>query len=173
MPSAGRPPLVVDFATSVVAEGKVRNARIEGRPIPDGWVLDREGQPTVDPTDLYDDGMLLPAGAYKGYGLSVLVELLGGLLTGMGAPMLPEAGRFINGMLFIILDIGTFRSVEEFEADARRLGDILVETPTDAETDCVLLPGDLEERTRAARARGVPIDAGTWDALRRSGGPSS
>ena len=111
--SAGIPvddsePVVLDFATSAVAEGKVRVARNRGKSIPEGWILNNEGLPTTDPSDLYDDGVLLWAAGHKGYGLSLLVEFLGGILAGNSVPGLPDY-KPRNGVLFIVLDIEPFR----------------------------------------------------------------
>ena len=84
IPLQDRPALLLDFATSAVAEGKVRVALNSGKPIPEGWVLDRQGRQTRDPADLYNDGMLLPAAGHKGYSLALLADFLGGILTGSG-----------------------------------------------------------------------------------------
>ena len=89
IPLQDRPSLLLDFATSAVAEGKVRVAMNGGKPIPEGLVLDKHGRPTRNPADLYDDGMLLPAAGHKGYSLALLTDLLGGVLTGAGGPTLP------------------------------------------------------------------------------------
>ena len=75
--------MVLDFATSVVAEGKVRVAFDAGKSIPEGWVIRADGQPTTDPKDLYEGGKLLPAAGHKGYGLAMLMEFLGGALVGL------------------------------------------------------------------------------------------
>ncbi|MEJ5198922.1 MAG: adenylosuccinate synthetase, partial [Anaerolineae bacterium] len=77
-------PFLMDFAASVVAEGKLRVAMAKGVPIPEGWILDKERKPTTNPADFYDGGVLLPLGGHKGYGLLMVADLLGGALTGLG-----------------------------------------------------------------------------------------
>ena len=165
VPLPGEPPLVMDFATSVVAEGKVRIARNSGKPIPEGWILDREGRPSTRPQDLYAGGVLLPAAGHKGYGLSLLVELLGGALTGAGCPVFPGYAMN-NGVLFLVLDPGAFRPREAFDADARRLVEAIRTTRPAPGFQEVLLPGEPERRTAQERqARGIPMDATTWQGL--------
>lgn len=163
LPIANHPPFVLDFATTVVAEGKVNVARIAQTKLPDGWILDAAGQPSNDPNDLYADGMLNPAGAYKGYGLGLLVELLGGILSGSGWPALPDGRRFENGMLFITVDIERFRPLLHFMDD----GETLIKrakaiTPIQG-SDGVLYPGEPEYRMQQERStNGIPLEPNLW-----------
>ena len=79
-----------------------------GKEIPEGWALDKNGSPTKNPGDVYDGGMLLPAAGHKGFGLALLTDYLGGILTGAGGPGIP--GSILgNGVLFIFLNISYFR----------------------------------------------------------------
>lgn len=165
IPLQGREPVVLDFATSVRAEGKVRIARNQGRPVPGGWIVNAEGRPTTDPNDLYAGGMLLPAGEYKGYGLSLLVEFLGGVLTGDGCPALPGY-RKGNGVLFLALAIDAFRPLDDFLAEGAALAEAVKATPPAPGFDEVLLPGEPETRAaRQRRATGIEIDGATWGQL--------
>jgi uncharacterized oxidoreductase len=164
VPVDGRPPLLVDFATSTVAEGKLRVARNRGQAIPAGWVVTAEGHPTTDPADFYAGGALLPAAGHKGYGLGMLVELLGGLLTDGGDPQRPTAHSG-HGLLLIALAPGLFRPAEAFLADAAALCARAAAVPPAAGFAEVLIPGDPEHRTRAARAAAVPVDDTTWSML--------
>ncbi|MCA9998055.1 MAG: Ldh family oxidoreductase [Anaerolineales bacterium] len=162
----GRSPFILDFATSVLAEGKVRVARNAGKSLAEGVILDKEGHPSTNPHDLYAGGMLLPAGLYKGYGLSLLIELLGGVLTGMGNPALPEYDRFYNGVLFIVLAIEPFRPLADFLLDAGRLAEAVTATKPAPGSHGVLLPGEPEEQTAFMRCRdGIPLDETTWGEL--------
>jgi uncharacterized oxidoreductase len=165
VPLADRPPFVLDFATSAVAEGKVRVARNGGKEIPTGWVLDKEGNSTTNPEDLYEGGMLVPAAGHKGYSLSLLVDLLGGMLTGGGSA--PQDGTMqSNGVLFIVLSIAAFRTPEEFAAEAVAMVDRIKSTPTAPGFSAVLLPGEPEQQSAAQRSTsGVPLDDGTWAQL--------
>jgi uncharacterized oxidoreductase len=165
VPVAGRPPVVIDFATSAVAEGKLRVARNRGLPVPEGLILAPDGRPSTNPEDFYAGGVLLPAAGHKGYGLSLLVELLGGLLTGSGSPVLAGFGGG-NGVLFLVLAIEAFRPPEAFLADAAVLCGQVKATPPAPGFAEVLLPGEPEHQT-AARRRidGIPIDQVTWAQL--------
>jgi uncharacterized oxidoreductase len=163
VPLGDHPPFVLDFATSAVAEGKVRVARNSGKEIPTGWVLDKEGNPTTNPADLYEGGMLVPAAGHKGYSLALLIDLLGGMLTGGGSA--PEAGSTMqsNGVLFIVLAVSAFRTPEEFAEEAQAMVDRIKDTPLAPGFSAILLPGEPEQQTAAQRrANGVPLDDGTW-----------
>lgn len=165
VPLGDGPPFVLDFATSAVAEGKVRVARNGGKEIPTGWVLDKDGNPTTNPADLYEGGMLVPAAGHKGYSLALLVDLLGGLLTGGGS--VPQGGTMqSNGVLFIVLHISAFRSPEAFAEEAEAMAERIKTTPPAPGFSAVLLPGEPEQMTAATRrAEGVPLDDGTWAQL--------
>ena len=157
VPRAGGPEIVVDFATSSVAEGKLVLARAAGQSVAPGLIIDDHGQPTTDPNDFYAGGALLPFGGHKGSGLSIMIELAGGVLSGMGAsPMADYAGG--NGTVLVALDIEAFMPLEEylekaaeFWAQAKRVG----AGPLNAE---VLMPGEIEDLTRTRRlAEGIPV----------------
>ena len=165
IPLQDRPSLLLDFATSAVAEGKVRVALNSGKPIPEGWALDKTGAPTSNPADLYDDGMLLPAAGHKGYGLALLSDFLGGILTGAGAPGLP--GSILgNGVLFILLNIEEFRPLANFFADGTHIAERIKATKPAPGFDEVLLPGEPEARSAQARQEnGIPLDENTWSQI--------
>jgi LDH2 family malate/lactate/ureidoglycolate dehydrogenase len=153
----GKPPVVMDWATSVVAEGKLAVARDRGLPIAEGIVRDADGRMSTDPNDFYAGGMLLPFADHKGYGLSVLIELVAGLLTGGGIASMPDyAGDF--GTVLMAFPIGTFQPVDEFRTRTEEFCRRLAETPLAPGHTEVLVPGEPEERTRAERERdGIPI----------------
>jgi uncharacterized oxidoreductase len=165
LPVTDHPPLVIDFATSAVAEGKLRVARNRGQPVPQGWILGPDGQPTTNPEDYYAGGALLPAAGHKGYGLSLLVEFLGGILTGRGCPALPGFTSG-NGVLFLALSIAAFRPLEAFLTDGATLCDQIKAMPPAEGFDEVLLPGEPEHRTaEQRRAEGIILDEATWAQL--------
>ena len=165
IPMQDRSAVLLDFATSAVAEGKVRVALNSGKPIPEGWALDKLGQPTQNPADLYDDGMLLPAAGHKGYGLALLSDFLGGILTGAGGPSLP--GTVLgNGVLFVLLNIDAFRPLAEFFDDGSLIADRIKSTRPAPGFDEVLLPGEPEARSAQARQEsGIPLDDNTWSQI--------
>lgn len=165
IPLADQPPIVIDFATSVVAEGKVRVARNSEKLLREGCILDADGTPSIEPQDLYDAGMLLPVGEHKGFCLSLMMAYLGGILTGNKTAVMPGFKRG-NGVLFMALSIDAFRPLDEFMADGEALADTMHDTPARAGFDEVLLPGEPERRTEAERqANGIPVDETTWSQL--------
>jgi len=157
------PPFVLDFATSKIAFGKVHVANDKGVPLPPGAMIDAQGNPTLDPATMIPDatgGSLLTMGDHKGFGLSILCELLGGALSGGGAnrPERITQDTTVNGMLSILIDpaaLGGFASVAG-EIDA--LYDWVVSAPPVPGTDCVILAGEPERRARAERLEaGIPL----------------
>ena len=170
IPLGGQAPVVMDFATSVVAEGKVRVARNKGQTLPEGWIQRADGQPSTTPDDLYEGGVLLPAAGHKGYGLALLVELIGGLLIGQGGPAMPDYKAMKNGVVFLVVSAGAFRPVADFLDDGATLYDRIKATPPAPGFDEVLLPGEPEQRTAAQRqTEGIPIDDTTWAQLVAAG----
>lgn len=167
VPIEGHAQIVLDFSTSVVASGKIRVARDKGEEVPEGWILDRKGHPTRCPQDYYDGGMLLPAAGHKGYSLGLMVEVLGGVLGGAGAPILPRSGYDVgNGVFFLVLNVGAFRPLGEFMAEMRELAITIKATPPAAGGGEVLLPGEPEQRERACRlSEGIDIPDNTWQAM--------
>jgi hydroxycarboxylate dehydrogenase B len=156
-------PAVLDIALSVAAEGRVYQAHERQEPVPEGWIVDREGSPTTDPADYLAGGSLLPLGGHKGYGLIVLVELVVGLLT-LGGLSGPGDRLFSNAFVLLCLDPGEsgreayleqLPAFVDWVKGARRL-------PGAGE---VVLPGEPEARRRVASAEAVEIDAPTAAAL--------
>jgi uncharacterized oxidoreductase len=158
-------PVVLDFATSAVAEGKIRVARNRGKSVPEGWLLNNAGLPTTNPADLYDGGMLLPAAAHKGYSLALLVDFLAGLLTGGGTNLLPGYTPG-NGVLFIVLNIAAFRSPAAYETESQAAAARIKGAKPAPGFERVMLPGEPEQQIAATRrAEGIQIDDATWKLL--------
>lgn len=162
---AGSPPVVMDWATSRVAEGKIAVARGRGEQVAEDLLLDAHGRVSTDPADFYAGGALLPFGGHKGYGLSVLIEIVGGLLSTTGIGSLPGyTGGF--GTVLIAFDIAAFTSAELFRGQTELFCDELVRTGPAGGHHEVLVPGELEERTRTERERdGIPVSEQTWHEL--------
>ena len=164
LPAGEMTPLIMDMSTSIVAAGKVSLARDKGESLPEGWILDKDGRPTTDPNDLLErGGALLPFGGYKGYGLSLLVEMLGGILTGYGcAYSLDFPGG--NGLLMVVIDVDRFVPLKQFRRQADELLREIKKVPTDSQTSEILYPGEPEFRARKTREReGIAIPERTWD----------
>jgi len=174
-PGLEEPPVVVDLATSAVAYGKIEIAARKGEPIPEGWAIDRSGAMTTDPKGMVDGGALLPLGSdrehggHKGYGLSVMVDVLSAVLSGANwGPYAPpfalrqeiparSVGKGI-GHCFGALDIGGFIDPDEFK---RQMDDYIRTfraTRPAPGTDGPLIPGDPERAAEADRAAsGIPV----------------
>jgi uncharacterized oxidoreductase len=164
VPGSGGPAMVLDFATSVVAEGKLRVKRNRKQHAPAGWFIDAEGLPATDPELFYGTppGALLASGEHKGYGLSLAVEILGGILSGSG-PAGPGTGPFCNGTLMICLDVERFLPPEEFNRQVAALFDWVRSAPLAPGAKEILVPGEPETRLEAERRRdGIPVEDETW-----------
>jgi uncharacterized oxidoreductase len=133
--------------------------------VPAGTIVDRDGRASTDPADFYGGGALLPFGGHKGYGLSVMIEIVGGLLTGTGVSSLPGYdGRF--GTVLLAVDIDAFVPLERFRNQAEEFCGTLNRTATAEGAGSVLVPGETEARTRRERSRdGVPVPAAQCRAL--------
>jgi len=172
IPLAGRPPFLLDFATSRVAQGKMRVAHNEGRQIAPDTLIDEHGRPTTNPgvvvvpqsNGLF--GALLAFGEHKGYGLAVACELLGGALTGGGTwhkPTDPNVRTILNGMLTILIDPTKLATQVSFEEEALAFVDWLKAGPVSDDFDAVQVAGEPERATRAQREiEGIHIDDQTW-----------
>lgn len=162
-------PLFIDMATSAVAVGKVKVAQARGQSIPKGWVVDQHGGFTTDPQHLFQGGALLPLGGpsegYKGYGLAVMVEILCGLLTGLGFGVEPT-GRHNDGCFMAVFKVDAFRPLQQFKQEVADLARYLKATPPSEGSSGVLYPGEIEHRTESERSRsGIEIEAATWKKL--------
>lgn len=169
-PRPGRNPILVDMTTSVVAEGKIRVAHNRGARVPEGWLIDADGRPTTDPGDFLGQppGAILPLGgpvAYKGYCLSMAVEIMGGLLSGEGC----AAGAVVmksNGMLLTAYEPAFFCEDADYQGELESLIRHVMTSRVDPAVGRIRLPGDPEFDTAAVRcARGIPIDDTTWDRI--------
>lgn len=150
-PRAGDVPIVLDFSTAGIAEGKVKVAMAQSERLSAGMIIDRAGRPSTRPQDLYDGGALLPFGGHKGSGLCLMIELVGGLLTGMGtAPMPDYAGG--NGTLLLALSIDAFTGLDGFAADAAAFAHRVTEAADGGVEPHVFLPGQVEQKAAAERA---------------------
>ena len=172
--TASQPPLLLDMATSGVAMGKVLVARLAGKPVPEGNLIDAHGTPTTDPEVMYREprGALLPFGAHKGYALAVLTELLAGAMSGGGTiqPDNPRRGGIVNNMLSIVVDPARLAGVDWMRREIDGFVGYVKGSPAADGAKPVLVPGDPERQSREERRRvGVPLDVATWEALVTAG----
>jgi len=165
IPRRDNEPVIVDFATSKLAHGKIRVAYNKGVKVPDGALIDANGKPTNDPAVMFEEptGAILPFGEHKGWTLAFACEALAGALTGgqtMKGPVTQKA--IINNMLSMIV------SPEALDTQANYLAELesfvhWAQLPGEGQLPTVLLPGDPERATKAERLKnGIPVDHNTW-----------
>ncbi len=160
----GRPDIVFDMATSNVARGKIVLAGKAGEPIPVGWALTPDGEPTQDAATALE-GSMLPLGEHKGSGLAMLVDILSGLLTGANyGPHIPQLYDLDSteqqnvGHFFLVMRPDLFLPLEEFSSRAATMSEELRALPVAREHTRVLLPGEPEEERAAEhREHGIPL----------------
>lgn len=171
VPAGRHAPWVMDFATSVAARGHIRLAARAGQPIPEGWALDRDGRPTTDAAKALE-GVMLPFAGPKGSALSMLADILGGVLSGAAfAGKIRDMNTDFSapqdlGHFFLAMKIEAFLPIGEFAARMEEMIARIKALPPVPGVDDVLYPGEPEARTAAERMRqGVPLSATTRDAL--------
>lgn len=168
IPAGVHPPVVLDMATSSVAVGKLALARARGEQVGEGLILDQDGNPTTSPADYFAGGTILPLGGpqgYKGFGLSFIVEILSGLLTGLGYGVAAD-GRHNDGSFIALFDVARFRALADFRRDVDELIDYIHASPLAPGSAEVLYPGEVEARTFAGRREaGIPVEDATWAGL--------
>jgi len=179
VPVIGEPPIILDFATSLVAEGKVLVASNGGKSLPAGALIDPDGTLSSDPQSLYGPitgpgprnyrkgkGSIRAMGEHKGSGLAFMCEILGGALTGGGCAG-PGERRVANGMLSIYMSPQVFGSDNFFAEETRRYVAFFKSSRPASPGSEVLTPGEPERRYRKKRlAEGVPLESETWQAIR-------
>ncbi|HEY8873364.1 MAG TPA: Ldh family oxidoreductase [Stellaceae bacterium] len=178
-PNADGPPFLLDMATTTVAAGRIRNKANEGLPTPPGWVLDKEGLPSTDPLVAREKGGFLTSlggspenSSYKGYGLAVMVNILGACLSGatlITDPMHTKKPQGNDiGHCFIAIDPGLFRDPADFAADVTRFcSDLRATKPVDP-AQPVMVAGDPQWKNAAQRmADGIPVGAGLLSQIRQ------
>ena len=162
VPAGSRDPMILDFATSAQAVGKIRIAQARGAPMPENSILNSEGQPSTDPDDFFDGGLLLAFGRHKGSALSILIDALGSGLTGS-----EQTDRYHKlGAVLIGIDPAVFRPRDEYGAAVDRLYDRVTGVQPAPGFDEVLIPGEPERRARREqRASGVEVAPATLQTL--------
>lgn len=163
--SADRPPLVADFSTAAIPEGKVGMAQNRHESLPPGVLVDRWGEPSTNPTDYYDGGALLPFGGPKGSSLLILIEVIANLLAGAVPASSPDH-RLGNPSLMIAIDVEAFTSREAYSHYTAELLNYIENSAPAAGFDRVRLPHSVELATRKARERdGIPVPDTIWAEL--------
>jgi len=174
----GQQALILDFATALVAEGKVLVASNGGKKVPDNAMIELDGRMSGDPTTLYGPiagtsarlpqngkGAIRTFGEHKGSGLAFMCEILGGALTG-GGTCGPGPRQLANGMLSIYMSPDFFGSDHAYAEEARNYIEFFKSAKPATPGGEVLIPGETEARNRADRTKnGVPLQDDTWAAI--------
>jgi uncharacterized oxidoreductase len=170
IPAGKAYPIVLDFATTIVAQGHVRTFLLEDKPIPEGWLIDRQGNPvkghdvTLENIDEFWEtgGSLLPFGTYKGYGINLAIDILGGALNLSGTGSRARG----QGALMTAQNIASFVPVKEFKDEVDRLVAEVKSSTIRPGFSEVLLPGEREHRTMEKRRKeGIPVDEKSWQSI--------
>ncbi len=176
IPAGEEPPIALDMASTVTSYGKVKLAAQKGESIPVGWMIDRKGQPLTDPRRAAE-GLLLPIGGYKGYGLNVIIGMLAGVLNGatFGRNVVDFnkdfAARNNSGHMILAMRVDNFQPVETFKREMDRVIREIRESERMEGVDRIWLPGEMEyHRVRERLEQGVPIAPPVVDQLRQLAG---
>lgn len=169
-PAGKEKPVVFDMACSIAARGKIILAAKKGEKIPLGWAIDKDGLPTEDAQAALE-GLILPVGGHKGYGLALMVDVLSGVLT--GANFGPGVGPLYNnpgvqgiGHLLAAINIEAFMPLDEFKARMDRMIRDLKNCKKAKGTTEIFLPGEIEMGIEARRRReGIPLSRAVYDEL--------
>ena len=168
-PVGDEPPMLLDFATTAVAGGKVALAREKNLQVVPGSIVDKDGKPTTNPDDFFDDGAHLPFGLHKGYGIMMAIEFLGRIFTGSDTYADPDRGGPYHrhqGITIMAMKADMFSPMDDYARRAAEMERRVRAVPPAPGFEEVLVPGDLEARRRAARTRdGIPIADEVWKIL--------
>ena len=173
IPVAGQDPIILDMSTSVVASGKIRIKKNRGESVPEGWIIDSKGNPTTNVDDFYGPppGALLPLGgiaSHKGFGLSLIVDILSGALGGGGCSR-EGTSRLGNGFFAITIKVDSFTEFSVFSQEVKRFIKYVKSTQRSAEVEEVYIPGERGFRERDRRCRkGIFIEEETWLAIQET-----
>jgi LDH2 family malate/lactate/ureidoglycolate dehydrogenase len=158
VPAGEEAPVVLDIATSVSSYGYVRDYALQGKSMPEGWVIDREGKPLTDARRAAE-GLLLPIAGYKGSGLSLIIGLLAGVLNGaaFGRDVrefgTTPGGEINTGQFVVALDVARFMAVETFKQEVDRHARELMASQRLPGFDAIRLPGAERRRRRQDRTQ--------------------
>jgi uncharacterized oxidoreductase len=161
VPAGERPPFILDYATSIFAVGLMLGARSGGVDLPHGSLIDMHGRASVRPEDFYEGGYVLPAGGHKGYALSLLNCLLGGLSGQFDAQRVALEGGFM-----LVVNVGAFLPPADYQRAVAALFGGVKSTPPAEGFHEILIPGEPEDRSRTQRlAEGIDVPPTIWSQI--------
>ncbi|HIO47113.1 TPA: Ldh family oxidoreductase [Candidatus Poribacteria bacterium] len=172
VPTGGEIPIVLDMATSMAPEGKLRDLHNKGEEVPEGWIIDSKGQPSTSTADFYDspNGALLTFGSavgHKGFGLSLIVDILAGGLSTAGCcrPDMP-LDPYTDGVFICVIDIQKFTPLTTFYQQVQQLIEHVKSSPTASGFDRILVSGEPEALTRKKRLKdGIFVNDILWQKI--------
>lgn len=171
IPTADEPPVVLDMATTVAAYGKVKAKAKKGEMMPPGWMIDRQGQPLLDPQRA-NEGFLLPIGEHKGYGLALIVGLLAGTLGGaaMGKDVIDFNADHVSvtntGQAILVIDLAAFGGADVFKHAVDQIVRDIRASERLPGVERIWLPGEQSHGKRQRYAEtGIPVSAGVLNEL--------
>lgn len=165
VPASSGKSIVMDFASAATVEGKLRVARNKGEHIKEGLILDKDGNPSTNPNDFYDGGVILPIGGNKGSALSLMTEILAGIFPG-GRCSAFEDYIEGNGVLFFVMKPDLFRKRADFNKDIELLYAAVTSAKKAKGFDKILFPGEPEEECyRKFSREGITLDDKTWETI--------
>lgn len=168
-------PIVLDFATSAVAFGKIRVAHLAGKTFDEPVVVDGDGKRTNSPEPMFDPNQhaaMIPFGGHKGGGLALIAELFGGLMSGGGTiqPEHEKLGAITNNMATIVIDPGNLADTSWWSHELTAMLDYMKASPAGDPTKPVLTPGELERSRKTSQLKdGIEFSAGEWESLTNAG----
>lgn len=170
VPTGQRPPFIMDFATTVVAAGKIELAPDKDMEVPEGWALAADGSPARTPRQFLDGGALLPFGGHKGYAIAMLIELLCGGLTEAGLSERPDHvpthGLGGNAAFAVLIDVSQFAQLETFREEVDAFFGRVKSVRPALGSAGVMIPGEPEMLQRDLRAEaGITVADATWERI--------
>ena len=172
VPRKNGEPLMLDATMSVVAGGKILVQRARDEEMPEGWMIDSEGNTVTDPNafiERHDDTAVMPVGGFqfghKGFGLGFMIDAIAGGLSWAGCSR-QEPTRGASGIVMIAIKIQDFIDLDVYQQETEYLTEWIKSSEKLPGVDEVFAPGEFEERSREQRMRdGIPIEQKTWDRL--------
>lgn len=166
-------PMMFDFATTWTSGVKVNDAHRRGQNLPQGYIVDKHGNPTDDPQEFFDDGGHAPFGAHKGYAIMMMVEYFGRILCGANSLADEQRGGDVlrnEGGTMMTVRADLFQSTKDFTAMADEMSQRVRSVPPNERFEKVLMPGDLEAEARNRRRQeGIPIEEDIWGTVVEAG----
>ena len=157
--------MFIDMGTSAVAAGKLGVAVARGTSVPEGWIIDKDGNPTTDPNAYAEGGALLPVGGdlgYKGYGLSFMGEIFSGIMTTLGFGLDPDA-KHNDGSFIAAWRIDAFTDLDWFKQQITDFIKFVKSSPLSAGSSGIMYPGEIEKDMEAKlRVEGISVEESVW-----------